>query len=91
MDAICTSNRAIPDVSASRVSVQLKQLRMVTSDLFLPWKFSMMDSRKQSDGGWSCDLVVVNLSPFNTLIHKQVHFELRYKVIILPRNNLLLT
>ena len=56
MDAIPTSKRAIPDVGASRVRVQLKQLRMVTSDLFLPWKFSMMESRKQSDGGWSCDL-----------------------------------
>ena len=46
-----TSKRAIPDVGASCVSVQLKQLRMVTSDLFLPWKFSLIDSRKHSDGG----------------------------------------
>ena len=86
-----TSKRAIPDVGASCVSVQLKQLRIVTSDLFLPWKFSMMDSRKQSDGGWSCDLVMVNQAPFNPLIHEQVQFELRYKVTILPSNNLSLT
>ena len=49
-----TSKSAIPDVGASCKSVQLKQLRIVTSDLFLPWKFSLIDSRKQSDGGWSC-------------------------------------
>jgi hypothetical protein len=39
-EGMSTTNIAIPDVGLSSVSVQLKQLFIVISDLFRPWKYS---------------------------------------------------
>ncbi len=48
-----TTSIAIPEESASEVSVQEKQERMEISDLFLPWKYSWTVRLKQSVAGWS--------------------------------------
>ncbi len=52
-DGMSTTSIAIPEESASEVSVQEKQERMEISDLFLPWKYSWTVRLKQSVAGWS--------------------------------------
>jgi hypothetical protein len=44
---------ASPEELLSEVRVQLKQLRMVISDLLRPWKNSSIVRLKQSFEGWS--------------------------------------
>jgi hypothetical protein len=47
---------ASPEELLSLVNVQLKQLLMVISDLFRPWKYSSMVRLKHSLEGWSCKI-----------------------------------